>query len=100
MDILSGMATETGARAPMTTIKVPQPLRQRIAGDAAEEGVTAAVFLTGLVDRYERDRRFAQVRRAYAGYDRSGDSDYAELTQTWDRVTAEDLDTAEDGQDA
>ena len=91
--MLNGMAGRTGAKAPMTTIKVPQPLRQRIAGEAADAGVTAAVFLTGLVDRYERDRRFAEVRRAYAGYDRGDDSDYAELTQTWDRLTAEDLDT-------
>jgi hypothetical protein len=96
--MLSGMAT-TSAKAPMTTIKVPQPLRQRIAGDAAEEGVTAAVFLTGLVDRYERDRRFAEVRRAYACHDSSADSDYVELSQTWDRLTAEDLDTAEDIED-
>ena len=94
--ILVGMATDTSAKVPLTTIKVPQQLRQRIAGGAAEEGVTAAVFLTGLVDRYDRDRRFAQVRRAYAGYDSGADSDYAELTQTWDRVTAEDLDTDED----
>lgn len=90
------MAAETSAKAPMTTIKVPQPLRQRIAGDAAEEGVTAAAFLAGLLDRYERDRRFAQVRRAYAGYDGGIDSDYAELTQAWDRATGQDLDTAED----
>jgi hypothetical protein len=90
------MATDTSAKAPLTTIKVPQPLRQRIAGDAAEEGVTAAVFLTGLIDRYERDRRFAEVRRAYAGADSDADSDYAELTQTWNRLSAEDLDTAED----
>ena len=94
------MATDTSAKALMTTIKVPQPLRQRIAGDAAHEGVTAAAFLTGLVDRYERDRRFADVRRAYAGYDRGDDSDYAELTQTWDRLTAEDLDTAEGTENA
>lgn len=87
------MDDETGARALMTTIKVPRPLRERIAGGAAEEGVTAAVFLTGLIDRFERDRRFAEVRRAYAG--RGIDSDYAELIQTWDRATTEDLDAAD-----
>lgn len=42
------------------------------------------------------DRRFAQVRRAYADHDSGADSDYAELTQSWDRLTVEDLDTAED----
>ena len=92
--MLDCMATDTSAKAPLTTIKVPQPLRQRIAGDAAEEGVTAAVFLTGLIDRYERDRRFAEVRRAYAGYDSGADSDYAELTQTWDRLTAGGIEDA------
>ncbi len=86
------MATETGAKAPMTTIKVPRPLRQRIAGDAAAQGVTSAAFLAGLLDRYERDQRFAQVRRAYA----SGvDSEYAELTHAWDRVADQDLDPAD-----
>ena len=85
------MATETGAKASMTTIKVPQPLRQRIAGGAAADGVTAAAFLGGLLDRYERDQRFARVRRAYA----SGvDSEYAELTQAWDRAADQDLDPA------
>jgi hypothetical protein len=88
------VATETNAKAPLTTIKVPQPLRQRIAGGAAEEGVSAAVFLSRLVDRYERDGRFARVRRAYAGSD--GDSDYAELTQAWDRATDHDLDNVEE----
>lgn len=89
------MAAETSAKAPLTTIKVPQPLRQRIADIAAEEGVTAAVFLSRLVDRYERERRFAQVRRAYAAYDGGIgiDSDYVELTQAWDRATGQDLDT-------
>ncbi len=86
------MAAETTAKAPMTTIKVPQPLRQRIAGDAAEEGVTAAAFLAGLLDRYERDRRFAQVRRAYAG---EVDNDYVELAEAWDRAADQELDAAQ-----
>jgi hypothetical protein len=90
------MSTEIGAKAAMTTIKVPQPLRQRIAGEAAEQGVTAAVFLAGLIDHYERDRRFAQVRRAYAGHGAGIDGDYAELTQAWDDAAVEDLDAAED----
>jgi len=90
------MSTEAGARAAMTTIKVPQPLRQRITGDAAEAGVTAAAFLTGLVDRYERGRRFAQVRRAYEGYEDGSDDDYAALTRDWDRLVSADLDVAAD----
>lgn len=70
------------------------PLRERIAEAAAEGGVTAAVFLAGLLDRFERDRRFAKVRRAYAGSDSGIDSDYAQLVPAWDCATAEDLDTA------
>lgn len=76
----------------MTTIKVPQPLRQRIAGDAAAEGVTAAAFLATLLDRYERDQRLAQVRRAYAD---GVDNEYAELTEVWDRAADQDLDPAD-----
>lgn len=82
----------TRAKAPVTTIKVPQPLRQRIAADAAAEGVTASVFLAGLLDRYDRDQRFAQVRRAYTG---GADTDYAELTDAWDQAADQDFDEAE-----
>jgi len=89
------MDTETSTKAPMTTIKVSQPLRQRIAGDAAAEGITAAAFLTRLVDRYERDQRFAQVRRAYAA---GVDTEYAELTEAWKLAADQDVATA-DGPD-
>lgn len=81
----------------MTTIKVPQPLRQRIAGDAAAQGVTAAVFLARLLDRYERDQRFAQVRRAYVG---GVDIEYVELTEEWDRAAERDLEIADGLEDA
>lgn len=79
----------------MTTIKVSQHLRQRIAGDAAADGLTAAAFLTGLLDRYERDQRFAQVRRAYAA---GGDAEYSELTEAWDLAADQDA-AATDGPD-
>lgn len=79
----------------MTTIKVPVSLRERIAHEAADEGVTAAAFLTGLLDRYERDRRFAEVRRAYAGRAGGVDLDYDELTAAWDRA-ADDLGADDD----
>lgn len=73
-----------------TTIKVPVRLRQRIAGDAAERGVTAAAFLSDLLDRYERDQRFEQVGRAYAAD--GVDEDYAELTASWEQVADADAD--------
>lgn len=83
------MSNDTGTKTPLTTIKVPVPLRQRIAGNAADEGVTAAVFLAGLVDRYERERRLAAVGRAYQ---HAPDDDYASLTQEWDAISGEDID--------
>lgn len=83
------MPIDISTKTPHTTIKVPVPLRQRIAGDAADEGVTAAVFLTGLVDRYERDRRLAAVGRAYRD---TPDEDYATLTQEWDLLSGEVVD--------
>ena len=85
------MAPNVSTKTPQTTIKVPVTLRQRIAGDAAEKGVTAAVFLAGLVDRYEREQRFAAVGRAYVT---APDDDYTALTQEWDALSGEDVDGA------
>jgi hypothetical protein len=73
----------------VTTIKVSKPLRQRIAGDAATEGVTTAVFLERLVDRYERERRLSAVGRVYSG---GVDEDYAAETQAWDAAAGDGLD--------
>lgn len=82
------MAAARDARSPVTTIKVPQSLRRRIAREAATDGVTAAVFLAGLLDRYERDQRFARVRVAYSG---RPDGAYVERTHDWDTAADEDL---------
>lgn len=85
------MASNAGTKTPQTTIKVPVILRQRIASDAADEGVTAAVFLTSLVDRYEREQRLAAVGRAYLT---APDDDYTALTQEWDALSGEDVEGA------
>lgn len=54
------------------------------------------MFLAGLLDRFERDRRFASVRRAYAQRQNDDGGDHAELVQLWDRATTEDLDRQDD----
>jgi len=91
--MMHGMTTtpDVGTKAPQTTIKVPVALRQRIAGDAAEQGVPAAVFLAGLVDRYEREQRLASVGRVYQV---PADTDYLALTQEWDTLSGEGIDGA------
>jgi hypothetical protein len=65
----------------MTTIKVPKPLRQRIAGAAAGEGLSAAAFVERLVDRYERDRRLSAVGQAYR---EGADQEYVADTAAWE----------------
>jgi hypothetical protein len=74
----------------VTTIKVSKPLRLRIAGDAASEGVSAAAFLERLVDRYEREQRLLAVGRVY----RTGvDQDYVAETDAWDAAASDGLDS-------
>jgi hypothetical protein len=74
----------------VTTIKVSKPLRQRIAGDAAAEGVSAAAFLERLVDRYERERRLLAVGHAYRA---RVDEDYVAETDAWDVAAGDGLDS-------
>jgi hypothetical protein len=70
------MATE------MTTIKTPKPLRERLARDAAAEGVTAATLISRLLDEHERRARFQAVAAAHAQLDDSYDAE----TREWDAV--------------
>lgn len=63
-----------------TTIKVPIELRDRINREARERGVTAAGFIEGLVDGYERRRRMESFGRAFHGADR----DYWDEFREWD----------------
>jgi len=76
------------AMADVTTIKVPQALRERISHEAFQRGVTAASLIGELLDRYERDQRFVAVREAYAA---GTDAGYAEDLAAWDEVTADGL---------
>lgn len=73
----------------MTTIKIPKQLRERVARDAAQEGLTAAGFITVLIDDYERQRRFDAVRQAYA----TTDDSYTAETAAWDSLAGDGLDT-------
>lgn len=72
---------------PVTTIKVPRSLRERISRDAAREGVTAAALLAGLLDSHERAARFRAVREAYGQPDRG----YRQESQDWDAVISDGL---------
>lgn len=63
-----------------TTIKVPVELRDRINRVAQERGITAAGFIAGLVDGYERRRRMESFGRAFRG----ADQDYWDEFRAWD----------------
>jgi hypothetical protein len=73
---------------PVTTVKVPRSLRMRIARDARANGQTAAGFLATVIDRWEREQRMAQVRRAYEGSDQA----YRDETEAWDVAGGDGLD--------
>lgn len=79
--MLRGMTTAA------TTIKVPKDLRERIARDAAAQGLTAAALLTRLLDERDRTGRLAAVRAAYA----QGDPSYAAETERWDALAGDGL---------
>jgi hypothetical protein len=70
---------------PLTTIKVPVELRDRIATDAREQGKTLAAFLVTVVEEWEHRQRMAAVGQAFA----SGlDEDYRAELAAWDAITA------------
>jgi hypothetical protein len=73
---------------PVTTIKVPKTLRERISREAAQQGLTAAGLISELLDEHERQARFRAVRRAYE----NPDSDYLEETEVWDTLGRDGLD--------
>lgn len=72
----------------MSTVKVPRSLRVRISRDAATTGQTAAGFLSTVIDRWERDHRLAEVRRAYESRDENDD----EETSAWNATDGDGLD--------
>lgn len=74
-----------------TTIKVSKRLRQRIADDAALEGVTAAAFLERLIDHYDRQQRLQAVGRAYRA---GADADYRAESDHWDNAAGDGFDGA------
>lgn len=76
---------------PVTTVKVPRSLRERITRDAANAGQTAAGFLTIVVDRWEREQRLAAVQRAYEDAD-DDRTDYRTETQAWETANTDGLD--------
>ncbi len=80
--------TTTAPEDPVTTVKVPRSLRERIARGAAETGQTASGFLATVVGRWEREQRLAAVRRASMTADRA----YRSETAAWEVGGADGLD--------
>jgi len=77
-----------GMPEPLTTLKVPKALRERISRQAAAEGSTAAGLLARLLDEHDRRLRFEAVRAAYA----EPDASYRDETADWDVALADGLD--------
>jgi len=71
-----------GMPDPVTTIKVPRSLRERIATRANEQRKTAAEVITELLDDADRRARFDAVRASYVQVDAS----YLEETEAWDTL--------------
>jgi hypothetical protein len=72
---------------PITTIKVPKELRERISREAAREGLTAAGFISALLADYQQQARFQAVRDAYA----TSDPTYTTETGEWDSLAGDGL---------
>ena len=70
---------------PMTTIKVPRSLRDRISREASRDGSTAAALLARLLDEHDRETRFRSVRAAYAEVDHA----YRDESAEWDATLAD-----------
>ena len=79
--------------AEVTTIKVTKALRDRIAGDAADEGVSAQAFIARLVDAHERNKRFKAVAAAYSGADDESLRSWRDETNELSVLDGDGLDT-------
>jgi hypothetical protein len=77
--------------ADVTTIKVPKALRDRIAADAADEGLSAQAFLQSLVEIHERNKRLAAVAAAYRDSSDEDLDSWREETEDWAAVDADGL---------
>lgn len=77
--------------ADVTTIKVPKALRDRIAAEAADEGLTAQSFLQSLIDTHERNKRLAAVAAAYRESSEEDLESWREETEDWAAVDADGL---------
>ncbi|KPN48318.1 hypothetical protein [Mycobacterium intracellulare] len=78
--------------ADTTTIKVTKVLRDRIANEAALEGVTAQRFLARLLEVHERTKRFEAVAAAYREADDEALQSWREETDEWATTAADGLD--------
>jgi predicted DNA-binding protein len=78
-----------------TTIKVPSDLRDRLNAEAQREGITVAGVIERLIAESERVERFRQIRLARDRMTVDDRTSYEEETALWDRVSDEDLATAD-----
>ncbi|APZ32948.1 ribbon-helix-helix protein [Microbacterium aurum] len=69
---------------PLTTIKVPVELRERVSTAARERGVTAATLLSELLDQDERRQRLAAARDAIER--QPPDESYWAEARAWDEI--------------
>jgi hypothetical protein len=74
-----------------TTIKVPKSLRDRIAENAGNEGLSSHAFLESLVDSYERSTRLAAVAAAYRNSDDDDLESWRSETAEWDELSGDGL---------
>lgn len=73
---------------PMTTIKVPKRLRDRLSRQASSRRLTTAGLIAELLDERDRRARFEAVRRAYAS---TPDQRYSAEVAVWDSLAADGL---------
>jgi predicted transcriptional regulator len=76
------------AKEPVTTIKLPKSLRDRLSRLAEEQGRTTANLIATLLDEHERRARFVSVGQAYG----QTDSDYSQETADWESTANDGLD--------
>lgn len=74
---------------PVTSVKVPVDLRDRIVADARARQQTVAAFLDSILDEWERQQRFQAVRSAYANLTEEQRGDYTAETEAWASIETE-----------
>lgn len=69
-----------------TTIKISSELRDRLKSYASAEHLSMGSYLERLLEREERERRFAQLREEMAQTSAQDWNSYRQETVWWDRA--------------